>query len=248
MSSELYVVTGGGTGIGRDLTLRLAEADHTVVVAGRRKRPLLDTAAAAPSGLVETVAGDVSTVAGTQALLAAVGDRPVTGIAAAAGGQGDFLRGDSDPATIRRRWSDALDKNFYSALMPVEALIPGLRDQRGRIVLISSTSALNGRGGPYAAAKAALSGYSLDLAQRLGARGITANIVAPGYVGGTEFFEADGLGPVDPTLERAAAATLVGRIGVPRDISHIVLSLLDERAGWTTGQLITPNGGVILQH
>lgn len=249
MTSEVFVITGGGTGMGRDLALRLGDAGHGVVIVGRRYQPLADTASAAARGTVETVVADVSTVEGAQALRAAVGERPLSGIVTAAGGQGDFRDGDdgNDPATVHSRWSRALDKNFYSALMPVETLIPSLSDHRGRVVLISSTAALDGQGGPYAAAKAALIGYGMDLARRLGPRGITANVVAPGFVANTGFFEAGGFGPADDRMtEHAASATLVGRVGTPQDVTHVVIGLLDEHAGWTTGQVVSPNGGSFL--
>ncbi|WHU49307.1 SDR family oxidoreductase [Gordonia sp. L191] len=148
---------------------------------------------------------------------------------------------------MRARWVAALDKNLLSTVLPVEYLLPRVVDDRGRIVLIASTSALDGRGGPYATAKAAVAGYGRDLALRAGARGITANVVVPGFVSGTGFFEVGGYGtPNSAMLEQAAAGTLVGRVGTPRDVTHIVTKLLSVDAGWITGQLISPNGGMVL--
>jgi 3-oxoacyl-[acyl-carrier protein] reductase len=246
MGPELFVVTGGGTGLGRDLALRLTRCGHAVVIVGRRAEPLTDTAAAG-SGLVEPVAADLSTVAGTESLLTVIGNRPLAGIVTAAGGIKRYSN-DNRPESVRTAWTEMLNTNFYSALLPVEALIPNLIDDRGRVVLISSTSAIDGLGGPYASAKAILTGYGMDLARRLGPRGITANVVAPGFVPDTPIHAASGVVDIEPIIQEMTKLTLVGRVGKPKDIAHIVLSLLHEDAGWTTGQLISPNGGTNLVH
>lgn len=244
--NDYFVVTGGGSGMGRDIALRLAEGGNDVLVVGRRNEPLRQTAALAANGTIDVFSADLSAADGATALRDHVGDRTIAGLVTAAGGQGSFVAGGSDPVEVRDRWDAAMAKNFYSALLPVETLAPALADERGRVVLISSTAALDGSGGPYASAKAALTGYGMDLAQRLGPRGITVNVVAPGFVADTEFFEAGGFGSADAVSSQAAEATLVGRVGTSADITHVVLALLDRNAGWTTGQVISPNGGTVM--
>ncbi len=94
---------------------------------------------------------------------------------------------------------------MFSAVLPIEAVLPQMADGRGRIVLIGSTAGLDGAGGPYVTAKAALSGYGRDLALRAGRRGITANTLAPGFVAATDFFEAGGYGDSATMIDGAAS-------------------------------------------
>jgi 3-oxoacyl-[acyl-carrier protein] reductase len=249
--NHVTVVSGGGSGMGRDTALRLADAGETVLVVGRRDSALRETAKLATSpDRIEVVAADLTTAAGAASVVTAVAGRPVHGIVAAAGGQGAFYHSGSDTvlSDVEQRWTAALRLNFYSSLLLVEGLLPLLADRRGRVVLIGSTAALDGDGGPYVAAKAALHGYGLDLARRLGPRGVTVNVVAPGFVGDTGFFEAAGFGSSEPLRDQLAAHTLVGRVGTPSDVSECVRWLLSESAGWVTGQVISPNGGTVLVH
>jgi 3-oxoacyl-[acyl-carrier protein] reductase len=251
---ELVVVTGAGSGMGRDIALDQSARGRHVVLVGRRTEPLEETAAAAVAAGAQpdhytVVAADASTVSGTETLLTALeslGEQPIIGLVAAAGGQGDFINPGSRLDDVERAWDAALRKNFYSALLPVEALLPRMSDGAGRIVLISSTSALDGRGGPYATAKAALAGYARDLAVRAGTRGITANTVAPGFVAATDFFTAGGFGDSESMIEAAAARTLVGRVGAPADVTAAVRWLLGADAGWVTGQTVVVSGGTDL--
>jgi len=251
---DLIVITGAGSGMGRDIALDQVTLGRDLVLVGRREQPLAETAdlaasAGAHPGRCTVVPADTSTTDGVRQLLAALADlgqQRITGVVAAAGGQGDFSRPGAALEEVEQAWGAAMRKNFYSALLPVEALLPRMPDGAGRIVLISSTSALDGRGGPYATAKAALAGYGRDLAVRAGARGITANTVAPGFVAATEFFTAGGFGGADSMVEGAAAATLVGRVGAPADVTAAVRWLLGADAGWVTGQTVVVSGGTDL--
>ena len=115
------------------------------------------------------------------------------------------------------------------------ALLPKLRRPGGRIILTSSIAAQRGGAGPYSAAKAALHGYALDLAVNLGAEGITANVISPGYVTGSEFFD----GRMTPEGHRSRVdSTLVKRPGVPEDIAESVRWLVGPGGGYVTGQII----------
>jgi 3-oxoacyl-[acyl-carrier protein] reductase len=116
----------------------------------------------------------------------------------------------------------------------------------GRIVNLSSTSALGNRGqANYSAAKAGLQGLTKTLAIELGKFGITANAVAPGFVA-TEMTRATA-GRMGITFEeyvqRATAGIPVGRVGRPEDIAHVVSFLVSERAGFVSGQVIYAAGG-----
>jgi 3-oxoacyl-[acyl-carrier protein] reductase len=244
MADATTVVTGGGSGMGRQIALSLAHSGSHVTIVGRRRDPLEAVASQAPAQSVSIVEADLGAVPGADGLADATASAEgVQGFVAAAGGQGSFMAtaGGAMPAELA--WQRALRKNLYSAVLPIEAILPQLLDGRSRVVLISSLAALDGSGGPYATAKAALHGYAYDLARRLAPRGITANVVAPGLVGDTEFFEAAGLGESRDAAKRAASQVPLGRAGTPEDIASLVAWLLSEDAGWITGQVISPNGG-----
>lgn len=243
----LIVVIGGGTGMGRDIALDQVAGGAEVLLVGRRGQPLDDTrlSSSAPER-VATVVADASTSAGADAILAAVGDRTVRGIVAAAGGQGDFYRPVTAASEIETAWGEALRVNLLTVVLPVEVLLPRMLDGEGRIVLIGSTAGLDGAGGPYATAKAAVAGYGRELAVRVGARGITANTIAPGFVADTEFFEVGGFGDSARMIPAAADRTLVGRVGRPRDVTAGARWLLSEDAGWVTGQTIAIDGGTVM--
>lgn len=246
-NQPLVIITGGGTGMGRDIALDQVELGHDVLIVGRRRDPLEETRSLASDlARVQVAAADTSTPQGAAAVLDALDGRPVRAFVAAAGGQGDFKSPGASPDKIDTAWTDALRKNLFSAILPIEAVLPSMIDDEGRIVLIGSTAGLDGAGGPYATAKAALAGYGRDLATRAGRRGITANTLAPGFVAATDFFEAGGYGGTEPMIQGAASQTLVGRVGQPRDITASVRWLTSHDAGWVTAQTITVNGGTVI--
>ena len=130
---------------------------------------------------------------------------------------------------------------MLTAVLLTTALEPKLRPG-GRVILLSSVAALRG-GGVYGAAKAALHGWAYALAARLGGRGITVNVVAPGYTAGTEFF-GESMSPArHATL---VGQTLVGRAGEPADVAAAVSYLAAPEAGYVTGQILQVNGGSVL--
>jgi len=92
-------------------------------------------------------------------------------------------------------------------------------------------------------AKAAIIGWTLDLAMRLGREGIRVNAVVPGYVTETEFF---GDRMTEDRHERLIARTLLGRAGTPEDVAGAVAFLASEDAAYVTGQLLHVNGGALL--
>ena len=239
----LVVVSGGGSGLGRAAALRLAADGHDVIVAGRRLDALEQTRAAGPAGAIVPVPADLSSVVGAQAVAAHVaGDgRPLDGVVAAAGGRGPYGSPDDSLAEIARIWQLAFDLNVMTAVMLVEALVPALRRPGAAIVLFSSLGVWRPSGmGTYAGAKGALHGYTAALAKRLGPDGITANTIAPGFVPDTEFF---GEGGVDPSFrESLIAETVIGRAGTPEEISSLVSWLVNGNS-FTTGQVISANGG-----
>jgi 3-oxoacyl-[acyl-carrier protein] reductase len=223
--ARLAVVSGGGTGIGRATAGMLAGEGYDVIIVGRRADVLTD-AVQWIGPQATAVPADLSDPGRLPAVVEAVAGRPVDVLVNNAGA---YIGGDdSTPAALAARWRAAFESNVLTAVLLTDALLPLLRRPGGRIILTSSIAAQRGGGGPYAAAKAALHGFVFDLATRLGPDGITANVIAPGYVTDSEFFAG---------LKRA---------GEPADIAEAVRWLAGPGGSFVTGQIINVNGGSVL--
>lgn len=237
------VVSGGGSGIGLAVARAFAVDDHDVVILGRRGA-VLDRAAAG-SDRIRGHAVDLSVPAEVEACAAAIAadgpvDAVVNGAGANCGSNQAGLKGVADA------WDRNLRANLMTAVLLTSALEPHLRRPGGRIVTIGSIAA--SRGGPpvaggdsYAAAKAALHAWTFGLAKRLGPDEITANVVAPGYVAGTEITDDD--------TERWRgqfwiSQALIPRVGLPADVVAAVRYLASREADYVTGQILQVNGGV----
>ncbi|GAB2626553.1 short-chain dehydrogenase [Paractinoplanes abujensis] len=238
--SRLAVVSGGGTGIGRSTAGMLAGEGYDVIIVGRRPE-VLDEAVAWIGPQASAVTADVSDPAQVATVVAAVGDRPIDVLVNNAGA---FVGGGrSTLDEVATQWRANFDSNVLTAVLLTTALLPRLRRPGGHIILTSSIAAQRGGGGPYSAAKAALHGYVLDLATELGVDGITANVIAPGYVTDSEFFD----GRMTPEGHRARVdATLLKRPGEPDDIAEAVRWLAGPGGRYVTGQIINVNGGSVL--
>ena len=132
--------------------------------------------------------------------------------------------------------------SVLTAVLLTTALEPSLRRPGGRIVTISSIAAIRGGGESYSAAKAALIGWTFQLASTLGPEGVTANVVAPGFIEGTEFFGAT---MTDERRDRLIAETKVQRAGRPEDVAAAVRYLASPEAGFVTGHVLHVNGGAV---
>ena len=241
------VVSGGGTGIGRATARRFALAGDEVIIIGRREDVLRAAASELNSEAgavrVRALAADLSdpdAVARAAAQIVADGN-PVDVLVNNAGGVGAAVG--EDLAAVAADWERELRGNVLTAVLLFEALEPHLRRPGASIVNVSSIAAFAGGGDSYSGAKAALVGWTLDLAVRLGPEGIRANAVVPGYVTGTEFF---GDRMTEERHERLVPRTLLGRPGTPDDVAACVFFLASDAAAYVTGQLLHVNGGAIL--
>jgi 3-oxoacyl-[acyl-carrier protein] reductase len=212
-----------------------------VTAVGRREEPL--RALALELGpLVSTIAADVSTPAGAEAVASKVSG--CSGLVAAAGGMSPRPDHGEGLEQIADDWQASFQSNVMTGVLLFEALRSKLERSAGRVVLLSSVAGIRGGGGgPYGAMKAALHALCFDLAHDLGTRRGTANVVAPGFVPDTEFWE----GRRTPELiAQRAALTLVGRPGTPDEVASLISWLLGPDGGWVTGQILSPNGGAVL--
>ncbi|MFC4499043.1 MULTISPECIES: SDR family NAD(P)-dependent oxidoreductase [Streptomyces] len=236
------VISGGGTGIGLAAAHAFAADGERVLLLGRRGE-VLEKAGVEGALSFAGDLGDVETVRDV-ARFVAEEFGTVDVLIHSAGGAGHLEppAGSDDPLDrVAHNWTVNFRNNVLSAALLTEALKDRLASPGGRVLFVSSIAAYRGSGsGAYAGAKAALHPYARDLARELGPRGITANVVAPGYVEDTGFFgEA-----IDPARrERLIGETLTGRAGTPGDIAATLHWLASPGAGHITSQVVQVNGG-----
>lgn len=144
----------------------------------------------------------------------------------------------------RADWDDVITTNLTGTFLLTQALLsPMLKARWGRIVNISSVVGETGQAGQanYAASKAGLIGFTKSLARELASRGITANVVAPGYV------ETAMTAVLDEKQRGAMLAHIpLGRAGTDQDIANAVRFLASDEAAYVTGHVLDVNGGMYM--
>jgi 3-oxoacyl-[acyl-carrier protein] reductase len=237
------VITGGGTGIGLACAHRFAAAGDRVLLVGRRLE-VLDRAAAsvrAAGGEVGVLAADVADADAVQHLADTLAEQTtrvdvlVNNAGAPAAPKGNGL------AELAESWVRTYRVNTLSAVLLTTAVEPLLADGTGRVVLVGSRAAQTGAAtDSYTAAKAALEGYARATAPRLAARGITINVVAPGFTEDTELTT----GRIDADRRaRLLKSVTLGRPGRPEEVAAVIGFLAGPDAGYVTGEVIAVDGG-----
>ena len=241
------VISGGGTGIGLAAARAFAADGDRVLLLGRRAEVLRQ--AEVPGAL--TYAADLSDPHAVRGVARYVADAlgTVDVLVNSAGGAGNLEPpdGTEDPlGAIAHTWTVNFRLNVLTAALLTEALRDRLASPGGRVLFLSSIAAYRGSGsGADAASKAALHPYAFDLARQLGPRGVTVNVVAPGYVENTGFF-GDAMDPA--RRDRLVAETSTGRAGTPGDIAQTLHWLASPGARHITAQVIQVNGGAERGH
>ncbi|NYB80155.1 MAG: 3-oxoacyl-ACP reductase FabG, partial [Stenotrophomonas maltophilia] len=141
-------------------------------------------------------------------------------------------------------WASIIDTNLTSVFRTSKAVMRGMmKARKGRIINIASVVGVTGNAGQanYAAAKAGIIGFSKSLAKEIGSRGVTVNVVAPGFID-TDMTKA---------LPEEARTALINdialeRLGSPEDIAHAVAFLASPAAGYITGETLHVNGGMYM--
>ncbi len=233
--SRIVLVTGGGSGLGKAVAARFRAAGDAVVVTGRDAGRLARVAKELDVRPIPCDATDPGQVTRLADELGPDLDVVVN----MAGGNTDF-GGEPGPGLdgVLSAWRANLDANLLSAVLTTTAVLGKLRPG-GTIVNVGSIGA-EYASGSYGAAKAALAAWTAGLSSEVGPKGLTANLVSPGYIAETEFFQGQ---LSDRRRDALIAATHNGRAGHPRDIAETTFFLASEGARHITGQTLHVNGG-----
>lgn len=235
MSSRVVLVTGGNRGIGRAIAERFVRDGYRVAVTARSGE--------GPEGTL-TVRADVTDAVALDAAFTQVEQElgPVEVVVANAGITKDTL--------LLRMSEDDFDSvvatNLGGTFRVVKRASKGmLRARFGRVILISSVVGLYGSAGQvnYSASKSALVGFARSLTRELGGRGITANVVAPGFI------ETDMTAELpEETQKQYKSSIPAGRFATPDEVAGVVTWLAGDDAAYISGAVIPVDGGLGMGH
>lgn len=229
------LITGGNRGIGRAIAEEFVAQGHRVAVTAR--------SGSGPEGTL-TVVADVTDAASLDAAFAEVERQlgAVEVLVANAGITRDMLlmrMSDAD-------FTEVIDTNLSGAFRVVKRASKGMLKARfGRIILVSSVVGLLGSAGQvnYAASKSGLIGLARSITRELGGRGITANVVAPGFI------ETEMTAELDPALQESYLKQIpAGRYASASEVAKVIAWLASDDAAYISGAVIPVDGGLGMGH
>lgn len=241
LDGKSALVTGASGGIGAAIARAMHAQGASVALSGTR-RDALEALAAELGERAHVCTADLRDASEPDALIEAAEQAagPLHILVNNAGMTRDML-------ALRMRdadWQAVLDVDLSAPFRLARAALRGMvRRRAGRIINISSIVGVTGNAGQsnYAAAKAGLIGMSKALAQEVASRGVTVNVVAPGFV---ETAMTAAL--TDPQREKLSESIPLGRIGQPADVAGAVVYLASDEASWVTGATLHVNGGMAM--
>lgn len=242
LKGEIVLVTGATRGIGAAIADTLAAQGATVIgtATSEAGAAAIGERLAAHGGAGRVL--DVADGAQIEALIDAIGKE--FGAVSILVNNAGITR---DNLLMRMKdedWQAILDTNLSSVYRTSKAVMRGMmKARKGRIINIASVIGVTGNAGQanYAAAKAGIIAFSKSLAKEIGSRGVTVNVVAPGFI-------ATDMTKDLPEESKAALAQQIalGRLGEPADIAHAVAFLAGPQAAYITGETLHVNGGMYM--
>ncbi len=245
LKGKCAIVTGAAKGIGKAIALKLASLGANIVLNYRSsEEKAIETEKEIKALGVEVlrVKGDISNISDVENLINTAKEKF---------GKIDIMVNNAgitkDTLILRMKEEDfdsVINVNLKGVFNCLKTITPVMVKQReGKIINLSSVVGLSGNAGQvnYAASKAGVIGMTKSLAKEVGARGITVNAVAPGFIE-TDMTEVLG----DKFKEEAKKAIPLKRLGKPEDVANVVAFLASEDANYITGQVIQVDGGMVM--
>lgn len=240
---QVAIVTGGGRGIGAEISKALAEEGAQVVVWDKDIEPAQEIASSITQagGQAVAVSGDITRAGDIRALVDEVTSR--FGTIHILVNNAGYTLNKPFPEMSEERWDEVIDVCLTGVFRMTHAVMPAMLAQKyGRVVNIASraaTGTLNGTN--YSAAKAGVIGFTKALAMEVSPQGVTVNTVSPGLIRTERVMKHAYFAELDA---RWRAQSLVPRAGEPRDIANAVLYLASQGAGFVTAENIQVTGGL----